>query len=73
MLNRNFIIKRGIEGIDPDVPDSVESKGQKAIDKLYRDREESWLNSHPELTEEQIEKKKIQGETLKKYMEGKNR
>ncbi len=71
MLNRNFIIKKGIEGIDPDVPDSIDSKGQKAVDKLYKDRGESWFKEHPELTEEQIEKKRIQGENLKKYMEGK--
>ena len=75
MLNRNFIIKRGIEGIDPDVPDSVESRGQKAIDKLYRDREEAWLNSHPEISNKQIEKNRnlaMKGsEALKRYKEGK--
>ncbi len=77
MLNRNFIIKKGIEGIDPDVPDSIDSKGQKYVDKLYKDREESWFNSHPEISDKEIEKNRklaLKGsEALKKYMEGKNK
>ncbi|AAT42938.1 hypothetical protein [Picrophilus oshimae] len=74
MLNRNFVIKKGITGIDPDVPDSIDSKGQKSVDKLYNDREESWFKEHPELTREQIEKNRklaLKGsEALKKYRGG---
>ena len=44
MLNRKFVIKKGIEGIDPDVPEAVDLRGQKAVDQLYRDREEAWFN-----------------------------
>ena len=73
MLNRRFVVKKGIAGIDPDVPEAVDLRGQKAVDNLYRDREESWFNAHPEITDEQIEKKRISAmkgtEALKKYRE----
>ena len=75
MLNRRFVVKKGIAGIDPDVPEAVELRGQKAVDNLYREREESWFNAHPEITDEQIEKRRITGmkniEALKRYSEGK--
>ena len=75
MLNRRFVVKKGIAGIDPDVPESVDLRGQKAVDNLYREREESWFNAHPEITDEQIEKRRITGmkniEALKRYSEGK--
>jgi len=71
MLNRDFCIKKGITGIDPDVPDSVDAKGQKAVDNLYKEREESWFKQHPEITKEQKERnKKLELkriEVLKKY------
>ena len=73
MLNRRIIIRNGIAGIDPDVSEAVDLRGQKAVDNLYRDREESWFNAHPEITDEQIEKKRISAmkgtEALKKYRE----
>ena len=73
MLNRNFIIKKGIEGIDPDVPSSIDLKGQKAVDKLYADREKAWFNSHLGLTYDQIKRKRITGmkniEALKRHSE----
>lgn len=76
MLNRKFIVGSGISGIDPDVPDSVDARGQKAVDKLYKDREEAWFNAHPELTEEQIKKMREHGKknsvTLQKYRDEKN-
>ena len=75
MLNRRFVVKKGIAGIDPDVPEAVDLRGQKAVDNLYREREESWFNAHPEITDEQIEKRRITGmkniEALKRYSEGK--
>ena len=73
MLNRRFVVKKGIAGIGPDVPEAVDLRGQKAVDNLYREREESWFNAHPEITDEQIEKKRISAmkgtEALKKYRE----
>ena len=73
MLNRRFVVKKGIAGIEPGVPEAVGLRGQKAVDNLYREREESWFNAHPEITDEQIEKKRISAmkgtEALKKYRE----
>ena len=74
MLNRDFVIKKGIEGIDPDVPEAVDLRGQAAVDKLYKDREEAWFNAHSERTEEQINNRRIAAmkgtEALKRYREG---
>ena len=51
----------------------MDLRGQKAVDNLYREREESWYNAHPGITDEQIEKKRISAikgtEALKKYRE----
>jgi hypothetical protein len=75
MLNRNFIVRGGITGIDPDIPDAVDSRGQKAVDKLYKEREEAWFMAHPEISKEENEKNKklaLKGsEALKRYREGK--
>jgi hypothetical protein len=38
MLDRDMIIKKGVKGIDPDVPESVERKGQHAVEALYTER-----------------------------------
>ncbi len=74
MLNRDIIIRRGIQGIDPDMPESVDRRGQRAVDSLYRERELSWLSDHPELTKEQREKMKLRAskgiEALNRYREG---
>ena len=76
MLNMRIVVKKGISGIDPDVPEAVDIRGQKAVDKLYKDREDAWFNAHQEITDEQIEKKRITGmkniEALRRYSEGKN-
>ena len=76
MLNRDIIVKAGIQGIDPDIPDTVERRGQKAIDSLYVEREQAWIQGHPELTAEQRAKMKTQGmagmEALKRYREGRS-
>lgn len=61
MLNRDIIVKKGIQGIDPDIPESVDRRGQKAIDSLYREREEAWIAGHPELTDTQREKMRERG------------
>lgn len=50
MLNRNIIIKTGIEGIDPD----------KSIERQERE----WIKKHPEKSEEYIRRMKELGERL---------
>ena len=76
MLNRDIVVKAGIQGIEPDIPDTVERRGQKAIDSLYTEREQAWIQGHPELTAEQRAKMKTQGmagmEALKRYREGRS-
>ena len=73
MLNMRFVIKKGIEGIDPDVPEAVDLRGQKAVDQLYKDREEAWFNAHREMTQEQIDRRRLSAkkgtEALKRYRE----
>ena len=50
MLNRDFIVRKGTEGIDPDIPDSV-----KDPEMEYQKREKSWLRRHPEISRERRE------------------
>ena len=61
MLNREIVVRKGIAGIDPDVPETVDKRGQKAIDSLYAERERAWIASHPEITPEQKEKMRSKG------------
>ncbi|MEM3192533.1 MAG: hypothetical protein QW292_10710 [Candidatus Parvarchaeota archaeon] len=56
MLNRDFIVRRGIEGIDPDLPDSV-----KNPEKEYQRREELWLRRHPEIPKTKKEEMRERG------------
>ncbi len=51
MLNRGFIVRKGTEGIDPDLPDSIKDPW-----KEYQEREKTWLKKHPEISEERKEK-----------------
>ena len=51
MLNRDFIVRKGTEGADPDLPDSIKDPW-----KEYRKREKTWLRRHPEISEERKEK-----------------
>ena len=50
MLNRDFIVRKGTEGIDPDLPDSVRDPW-----KEYQKREKTWLRKHPEISRERRE------------------
>ena len=50
MLNRDFIVRKGAEGIDPDLPDSVKDPW-----KEYQRREKTWLRRHPEISRERRE------------------
>ena len=50
MLNRDFIVRNGTEGIGPDLPDPVRDPW-----KEYQKREKTWLRKHPEITKERRE------------------
>ena len=50
-LNRDFIVRKGTEGMDPDLPDSVKDPW-----KEYQEREKTWLRRHPEISRERKEK-----------------
>ena len=50
MLNRDFIVRKGTEGIDPDLPDLVRDTW-----KEYQKREKTWLRKHPEISRERRE------------------
>ncbi len=50
MLKRHFIVRKGTEGIDPDLPDSVKDPW-----KEYQKREKTWLRKHPEISRERRE------------------
>ncbi len=46
MLNKDFIVRKGIEGIDPDTPDTVKDPLRE-----YQRRERAWLMRHPAISE----------------------
>jgi hypothetical protein len=50
MLNRDFIVRWGTEGIDPDLPDTIKDPWRE-----YRRREKAWLGKHPEISRERRE------------------
>ena len=50
MLNRDFIVRWGTEGIDPDLPDTIKDPW-----KEYQRREKAWLGKHPEISRERRE------------------
>ncbi|MEM3658474.1 MAG: hypothetical protein QXQ66_08710 [Candidatus Hadarchaeum sp.] len=56
MLSRDFVVRKGIQGIDPDLPSSI-----KNPEKEYQRREELWLKRHPELSEEKKKKMRERG------------
>ncbi|MGC8618673.1 MAG: hypothetical protein ACP5UZ_08085 [Thermoplasmata archaeon] len=59
MLNRDFIVRKGMEGIDPDLPDTV-----KDPLKEYERREKAWLGKHPEISRERSENLIARGKSL---------
>ena len=71
MLNRDIIVKKGIQGVDPEMPTPAERRGQSLIDGIYQEREEAWKKAHPELTKKQKAKMREEGmkraESLKRY------
>ena len=56
MLDRDFVVKKGIEGIDPDLPDPVKDPLEE-----YQKREKTWLKKHPEISKERKEKMRALG------------
>ena len=64
MLSKRFVIKTGISGIDPDVPPSIDARGQSSVDRLYLERERQWNESHQEISKETIEKRKAQAHKM---------
>ena len=49
MLNRNIVVRSGIEGI-PEPPDSI-----RDYEKWYSDKGRKWIESHPEISRERRE------------------
>ena len=64
MLSKRFVIKTGISGIDPDVPPSVDARGQAAVDKLYVEREKQWNEAHQQISQTTLERQKTLGVKL---------
>ena len=56
MLNRDFIVRKGTEGTDPDLPDSVKDPLEE-----YQRREKTWLRKHPEISRERREAMRVLG------------
>ena len=56
MLNRDFVVRKGTEGTDPDLPDSVKDPLEE-----YQKREKTWLKKHSEISEERKEKMRALG------------
>ena len=50
MLKRHFIVRKGTEGMDPDLPDTIKDPW-----KEYQRREKAWLGKHPEISRERRE------------------
>lgn len=54
MLDRDFIVSKAIQGVDPDPPDSIKKQG--AVDKWYKEQEEKWTSHHPVISKERRKK-----------------
>ncbi|MEM3573070.1 MAG: hypothetical protein QXJ62_02415 [Nitrososphaeria archaeon] len=47
MFDSDFIARRGTEGLDIDLPDSIRDPKEE-----YDKKEEAWLRKHPEISKE---------------------
>ncbi|MEM3771722.1 MAG: hypothetical protein QXW80_05385 [Candidatus Micrarchaeia archaeon] len=56
MLNRDFIVRRGIKGLNPSLPDPIRDPSRE-----YKRREERWLRKHPEISKQKIESMRERG------------
>lgn len=64
ILDRDFTIRRGIVGVNPDPPDTI-----KNPDKRYDSKEKKWILAHPEkkqLSEHEIEKRRLRMKSIRK-------
>ena len=59
MLNRDFIVRKGTEGADPDIPDSIKDPWGE-----YQEREKTWLRRHPEISKARSDNLKLRGKSL---------
>lgn len=59
MLNREFVVRKGIQGIDADLPDKVKNSW-----KEYERTEKTWQMKHPEISKEREEFLRIRGNVL---------
>ncbi|MEM3859370.1 MAG: hypothetical protein QW478_08180 [Candidatus Micrarchaeaceae archaeon] len=67
MLNRNFIIRRGTRGLDPDLPETVRDPLRE-----YMRREEKWILKHPEkkqLSLEELERRRQRMKSIREEVE----
>ena len=68
MLNRKFVIGKGIKGVDPDLPGNITSRAD--TEKIYREREYEWIADHPVITEEReaqmAERARLMNKALKR-------
>ena len=63
ILNRNIVVRSGIEGI-PDPPDTIKNPMG-----WYSDKERKWILNHPEkkqLSSEEIEKRRLRMKSIRK-------
>ncbi|MEM3192764.1 MAG: hypothetical protein QW292_11940 [Candidatus Parvarchaeota archaeon] len=65
MLNRDFIVRKGTEGLDPDLLDSIRDPQEE-----YTNKERTWLRKHPEISKER--KKEMRERGLKSIQSIKN-
>ena len=59
MLNRDFIVRKGTEGIDPDLPDSIKDSFEE-----YQKKEKSWRKKHPEISKARYDNLRLRGKSL---------
>ena len=59
MLNRDFIVRKGTEGADPDLSDSVKDSWEE-----YQKEENKWLRRHSEISKERSDNLKLRGKSL---------
>ena len=62
MLDREFVIKTGIEGIDGDIPEAMATREGAA--KLYREREAEWFRKHRAISDKRKEQQVKRGQNL---------
>ena len=67
MLNRKFVIGKGIKGVGPDLPGNITSRAD--TDKIYREREDDWIAPHPVITDKRREQMAERARLMNKALE----